>query len=113
MEYVFGANNNRETLRTKGDSHSCLTGYCEVVREYPDRIITDHFRVIEKCNTKEDTEGNCYDWYVIDNHYRDTDRYTPQVGTIEQTLTDLEIAAMEQEQMITDNEIAIMELRGK
>lgn len=70
MEYVFGINKNKEVLKTKGDTHTNLTGFQRVVQKYPDQDIIDNFRVVQKTNTAEDSEGNCYDWYEIDNHYR-------------------------------------------
>ena len=111
MEYVFGTKYDQEVLKTKGDEHSDLTGYQQLVRHYPDQDITDSFRIVEKTNSAEDDEGNCYDWYVIDHHYRFTDKFTPQIGETEQEITDVEIELMEHEQAITDNEIAIMELQ--
>ena len=73
-QYVFGKDQDRETLQTKGSNHSDLTGFHEVTRAYPDQTITDNFHVIRKIDSKEDTEGNCYDWYEIDNHYRTTEK---------------------------------------
>ncbi len=77
MEYVFGTEGEIEVLKTKGDSHTDLTGYQEVVREYPGEKITDNFRVVRKIDSTEDGEGNCYDWYEIDRHRRETDRTGP------------------------------------
>ena len=79
MEYVFGANSYSgvETLRTKGNEHTNLTGFTETVREYDDSTITDTFRVICKTKSDEDAEGNCYDWYEIDHHNRIIDKTKP------------------------------------
>lgn len=77
MEYVFGTDHNNETLRTKGDVHTFLSGYHEIVQEYPDQIITDRFHVVRRYRSTEDEEGNCYDWYIIDQHYRYTDKTGP------------------------------------
>lgn len=76
MEYVFGRNDftGDETLMTKGEQHTDLTGFQETVREYADSTITDAFRVVEKSKTDEDSEGNCYDWYIIDKHNRTIDK---------------------------------------
>ncbi len=70
MEYIFGKNSYRglETLRTKGEVHSDLIGFQEVLREYDDADIVDSFLIMEKTDSSEDEEGNCYDWYVIDKH---------------------------------------------
>lgn len=90
MEYIFGTKtkfgNEKPILKTKGtkeEGHTNLTGYQTVNREYADRYITDTFKVVEKYHTDEDTEGNCYDWYYIENPYRDTDMFTPQKENIQ------------------------------
>jgi hypothetical protein len=59
-----------ENLKTVGDAHSDLSGYIQTVREYADSTITDRFRITEKYRSDEDAEGNCYDRYVISEHYR-------------------------------------------
>lgn len=76
MEYIFGANSYSgvKTLLTKGNEHTDLNGFTETVREYEDSTITDTFRVVRKTDSKEDAEGNCYDWYEIDNHNRIIDK---------------------------------------
>ena len=73
-EYVFGTNGNAEVLKIKGPAHTDLTGYQQVVREYPGETVTDSFRIVRKLDSQEDPAGNCYDWYEIDRHYRNTDR---------------------------------------
>jgi len=113
LEYVFGTEEDREILKTKGDSHTNLTGYQEVVRQYPDQNIVDRFRVIEKINVAEDEEGNCYDWYTIDKHYRDTDKFPLDIRETEQEITDLQIENMEMGEALTNAEIAIMELQDR
>lgn len=90
-----------------------MTGFHQLERKYPDQVITDSFRIVEKTGSAEDEEGNCYDWYVIDHHYRYTDKFTPQIGATEQLITDNEITLIEHEQLITDLEIEVMELEGK
>ena len=77
MEYIFGTRRDIEVLKTKGDAHSQLSGYHEVTREYPDQVIVDRFRVVRKIDSKEDIEGNMYDWYEIDRHYRMSDKTGP------------------------------------
>ena len=86
MDYVFGTEGEIEVLKTKGDAHSDLTGYQQIVQEFPGEKITDNFRVVKKTGSAEDDEGNCYDWYEIDHHYRVADKTGPvaeQVGEIE------------------------------
>lgn len=79
MEYVFGTDDRRgrRTLLTKGTEHTALDGFCEVVREYNDCIITDSFYVMRKTGSDDDSEGSCYDWYDIDLHYRVIDKTKP------------------------------------
>lgn len=74
MEYVFGILGTMETVRTKGGTHSDLKGFQRVRREFPDQVITDGFQVVRKLKSDQDQEGNCYDWYEIDQHYRAVDK---------------------------------------
>ena len=83
------------------------------MRQYPDQTIIDRFRIVEKTNEAEDEEGNCYDWYVIDEHYRDSDKFALDVRTTEQEITDLQIENMEMGEALTNAEIAIMELQDR
>lgn len=87
MEYIFGTNKNQETLKTKGDTHTNLTGFHQIERVYPDQTITDHFYIVRKLDSKEDPAGNCYDWYIIDRHYRTVDK-TDQI--VEQLRADID-----------------------
>lgn len=77
MEYVFGTKGEIEVLKTKGSTHTGLTGFQQVVQTYPAQTVTDSFRVVRKLDSKEDQAGNCYDWYEIDRHYREIDRTGP------------------------------------
>lgn len=54
--------------------------------KFPDQVITDSFRIVRKLRAKEDEEGNCYDWYEIDHHYRVQDKFTPQIDKIEEAI---------------------------
>ncbi len=114
MEYVYGTKNEKEILRTKGCYHTDLTGYHEVERQYLDQIITDNFRVVQKYDSKEDCEGNCYDWYEIDHHIRTQDKFTPVKGKIETGIVDTQDALCETsadfDQRIADIEDALCEL---
>jgi hypothetical protein len=78
MEYIFGVIERNgvivENLKTVGDSHTDLSGFAQTVRKYTDSTITDRFKVVEKYRSEEDAEGNCYDWYVIAEHYRYVDK---------------------------------------
>lgn len=79
MEYIFGTNDygGVEVLKTVGKEHTDLAGFQETVREYPDCTITDSFYVVQKTKSDEDAEGNCYDWYVINQHNRTVDKTKP------------------------------------
>ncbi len=72
MEYVFGHNHYTgvETLMTKGSEHTDLEGFQETFREFEDADVTDSFFVVEKTRSEEDDEGNCYDWYIVNQHNR-------------------------------------------
>lgn len=108
MEYVFGTDHSKEILLTKGAEHTNLTGFHEIVREYPDQTITDRFYVVRKRDSKEDGEGNCYDWYEIDKHYRFTDRTRPIQEALDEAKNELEDALCEQD-AATDERIAAIE----
>lgn len=54
-----------------------MTGFHQIEQTYPDQTITDSFRIVQKLDSKEDAEGNCYDWYEIDHHYRVADKTGP------------------------------------
>ena len=82
MEYVFGTQEDIEVLKTKGSEHSDLTGFHQIERSYPDQTVTDCFRVVRKLDSLEDGEGNCYDWYEIDRHYRFTDKTGPVADVV-------------------------------
>lgn len=90
MEYVFGTQKNIEVLKTKGTYHSDLTGYRQIEQKYPDQTITDAFHIVRNISSGEDEEGNCYDWYEIDHHFRNCDKFTPAKPGIDQSIFDLE-----------------------
>lgn len=98
-------------LKTKGREPSNLHGRIDVIRKNDTSRIYDTFTVEKKYQSLVDPEGNCYDWYIIADHFRYEDKFTPGIGQYEQELTDIEITQIEQDQMITDHDIAIMELQ--
>ena len=108
MEYAFGNNKEYETLRTKGLEHTNLNGFVTVNQDNGVQSITDQFHVIEKYDSKEDVEGNCYDWYTIDQHMRMIDNM-PKV----QKEIDKVNAVMEYIAMMTDVEIPTNEEDSK
>ena len=88
MDYVFGTQGDMEVLKTKGGSHTDLTGFHQIEQVYPDQTITDSFRIVRKLDSQEDSGGNCYDWYEIDRHYRVIDRTPPlekRVSSVNET----------------------------
>lgn len=94
MEYIFGTNNGMEILRTKGDTHTDLTGYQETVREFPGETITDRYRIVRKINSQEDAGGSCYDWYQIDQHFREIDRSPAVLAEIDRNAAKIDYLAM-------------------
>lgn len=105
MEYSYGTHGKTETLRTKGKAHTDLKGWHEIVREYPDQIITDRFRVVRKTGSDTDLEGNCYDWYEIDNHYRVQDKTL----TLKAEAEDIDQMAIDHEMRLTMLELGLNE----
>lgn len=93
-----------------------MTGFHQVVREYPDQTITDNFHVVERLDSQEDDAGNCYDWYRIDQHYRVTDKTGPLVQQIAENASTTEDAICELDagidERITAIEDALCELDG-
>lgn len=114
MEYVFGFVERNgvtvENLKTVGAAHSDLQGFISVTRKYTDNDITDRFKVVEKYRSDEDAEGNCYDWYVIADHYRYEDKFTPVSSSLKQTNEMLlaKNAALAESQQVLEDCIAEM-----
>ena len=77
-----------------------------MVQEYPDQTVTDNFRIVRKLDSQEDVEGNCYDWYEIDRHYRTMDKSPGTIAEIEQLRT--EKAALEEE--LTNTQLALCDV---
>lgn len=85
---------NREVQiynRYSGICQECglpLDGFEWVIHKgkYEDCIITDVFNIVRKYQSKKDKAGNCYDWYIIDNHFRYIDKYTPNIGKVEERI---------------------------
>ena len=101
MEYVFGSvkrkGNLCENLKTVGEAHSDLSGFVEIKRDYPDCEIVDKFKVVEKYKSDETSE-KCYDWYIIDNHYRYIDKTkvaNEKIAELEGVIANLEDALCE------------------
>lgn len=74
MEYIYGTTRRDgvmvENLKTVGAEHTDLAGYIETQRDFGSAgVITDRCRILEHYQT-ETADGVCYDWYLIDRHYR-------------------------------------------
>lgn len=83
MEYVFGTSESHETVLIKGDTHTDWQGFHQTERDYGTESIVDNFYVVGKEWSAEDSAGNCYDRYLIDQHYRIIDK----TGRVEQDIT--------------------------
>ena len=114
MQYVFGSAiyNGKPTdiLKTVGETHTSLSGSVETVRKYSDNIITDVFVVDDHYLSKEDIEGNCYDWYRISNHYRMMDKFTPGKVELENKIEENSEAEFDLADMIDENNNSIFDL---
>lgn len=98
MNYIYGISNRVnppcKNLKTVGEEYSNLSGYNSAVRELPDGTkITDHFRILKKYASKE-VNGLCYDWYLIDSHYRETDTSAKTQTMIDQLTANLDYISM-------------------
>ena len=95
MEYIFGTvwkdGVEVENVKTVGENHTNLEGYCHIERSYPDNVITDTFKVVEKYQS-DDTDSACLDWYVIKDHNRYIDKFSPKQEEIETGITDTQDA---------------------
>lgn len=85
MDYVFGTLDDREVLTVKGAAHSELSGYRQIERIYPDKTVTDNFRIVRREWSAEDSGGKCYDRYEIDHHYRVIDSTRPLRTALDST----------------------------
>lgn len=72
MEYIFGPSTYKRkdtlVLKTKGSEHTDLSGPFSISLSYSDCTIHHSCNIIDHYHTAEDSEGNCYDWYRIDNY---------------------------------------------
>ena len=83
-----------------------MSGKVEVERKFDDNIITDIFVIDNHYHSSEDSEGNIYDWYIIRDHNRYIDKFTPSIKKTECEITDIDI------QMI-ELKLAIIEIQEK
>lgn len=118
MEYIFGnlkiKGKNRDILKTVGTYHTALEGKHIIERKYTDSIITDAFTIEEHYLSKDGADGKCYDWYVLKDHSRYIDYFTPLKEQITEGIEDSQVATCdlseELDERITDVEVAICEL---
>ena len=117
MEYIFGTVRKNgviyDNLKTVGDIHTDFSGSISIVRKFSDNIITDNAKILKHYHSATDDDGKCYDWYIISDHYKIEDKFTPQIGNTEIEITNLEIENIEQGISLTDAEIDIIELKAK
>lgn len=55
--------------------------------------ITDRCRIVEKYASKE-SNGNFYDWYIIDSHYRETDTTSKAQAAVDQINANIDYLSM-------------------
>lgn len=118
MDYIFGTIHKRgkdiHILKTVGSEHTDLKGAHSIERKFPDSIITDNFVVDDHYLAKTDAEGVCYDWYILSEHSRYIDYFTPLKEQIETDITDSQNAlcdlSADLEEMLVDIENALCEL---
>lgn len=118
MEYVFGTVYRNgievENVKTSGNEHSDLQGYCHIQRDYPDNTIVDTFKVVERYKTDELSDGRKLDWYVIEAHNRYMDRFSPVQEKIETDISDSQdaicILSEDIEARLADLEDALCEI---
>lgn len=89
MEYVFGTVQKggvvRESLKVVDGPGLTVGEFVTIVREYDNCTITDRCRVVEHYHTENGPDGARYDFYVIGDHYRDTDRTKAMTATQQAT----------------------------
>lgn len=118
MEYVFGHARKSgkivDILKTVNSEHTNLNGTNIIERKLPACVIVDGFVVKEKYLSKTDTVGKCYDWYIITNHYRYIDYFTPMKEQIATDINDSQNAlcdlSADLDEALADIENALCEL---
>lgn len=98
MEYIFGTSTRngrlQENLKTIANEQSNLTGYVNIIREYGDGSkIEDRCHIVEKYASKQ-VDGLFYDWYIIDEHYRNIDNSNKVKKEIDKVSANLDYISM-------------------
>lgn len=98
MEYVFGTEwrggTPVETVKVKSDCPVELSGNFTVERKNDIEIITDRFTVGKRIRAKV-VDGVFYTWYEILNHIRYTDRFTPGIVAVKESIEETQDAICE------------------
>ena len=98
MQYIYGLSQRFgtpcENLKTVGEEHTDFGGYIQTMTELGDGTkITDRCRIIRKYASKE-ANGKCYDWYLIDSHYRETDTSAKTQAVVDKVNANLDYLSM-------------------
>lgn len=118
MEYIFGVITRKgktfHSLKTIGKQPTTLKGHVIVKRQFSNNEIVDDFIINEHFMSKEDEAGNYYNWYILKDHSRYIDYFTPLKEQITEGIADSQVATCELseelDERITDVEVAICEL---
>ena len=65
-------------LRVKSGAETDFKGSTRVETKKSNMIVTDTFNVLKKTRHDTDSEGNHYEWYMVENHYQTQERFTPE-----------------------------------
>lgn len=98
MKYIYGISTRFgepiENLKTISEEHTDLSGYIQTVLDFDGGTkITDNCRIVRKYASKEEN-GVCYDWYLIDNHYRETDTAAKTQSAVDKVSANLDYISM-------------------
>jgi hypothetical protein len=63
-------------LRVKSETGTDFTGHTTVETTSSIIVTTDTFNVVKKTDSKVDSAGIFYDWYIVKDHYRSESRFT-------------------------------------
>ena len=79
MELSFGrrAEDGKPYVRVKSNHHTDFAGQVRIETPHSNMTVTDTFEALSRYQTKDDAEGNTYDWYLITDHYQTQERFTP------------------------------------
>lgn len=82
MDYIFGYTKYNgvtvENLKTINTTHTDFSDFIQTIRNYSDATITDTFNIVDHYHSETGADGLCYDWYIINNHWRNIDKFFPE-----------------------------------